>query len=72
MSAYQRGLFDTSLTLVPRYLVGRTIRVTNADWQQDHGKEGIIEELAVDTEVVYIADVDGLLEVFYEREITIA
>jgi len=72
MSAYQCSLFDTSLTLVPRYRVGRTIQVTNADWQQDDGKEGLIEAIAVDTDVVYIVDVDGLLEVFYEREVTVA
>jgi len=34
--------------------------VTNTDWQQDHGKGGVIEEIAVDTEVVYIVDVDGV------------
>ncbi len=60
MNVYKRNLFNPSLLLVPRYRVGRTMRVMNADWQRDDGKEGIIEEIAVDTEVVYIVAVDGV------------
>ncbi len=69
MKAYQRNLFDESLTLVSRYQIGRTIHVINADWQEGNGKEGEIKEISAYEDVAYIVDVDGRIEVFYEREV---
>ena len=72
MNAYQRNLFDESLALVPRFQIGRDIRVVNADWQEDNGKEGKIINVSAYEDVAYIVDVEGRLEVFYEREVTAA
>lgn len=69
LRAYQLNLFDRSLTSVPRYQIGRDIRVTHADWQEDNGKEGTIRNVSAYEDVAYIVDVEGRLEVFYEREV---
>lgn len=69
MRAYQRNLFDESLSLVPRYQIGRAIRVIYADWTEDNGKEGVIKEISAYEDVVYIVDINGTTEVFYEREV---
>jgi len=59
------------LTLVPRFEIGRTIRVINADWPEDNGKEGEVKEISAYEEyVAYIVDVDGEIEVFFEHEVT--
>ncbi len=71
MRAYQRSLFDESLTLVPRFQIGRTIRVITTDWPEDNGKEGEIKDSsAYEDDIVYIVNIDGEIEVFYEREVT--
>ena len=70
MRAYQLNLFDESQSLVPRFQIGQTIRVVNADWQEDNGKEGRIINMSAHEDVAYIVDIEGRLEVFYEREVT--